>query len=306
VAHQVFRLYGAQGFANLGSQVAAFDLGTKADAALLRALANHLFQTGKRTATDKQDIGGVDLQKLLLGMLAPALGGYGCHGALDQFEQCLLDALPGHIPGDGGVVRLAGDFVDLIDVDNAPLGLFHIVVALLQQLLDDVFNILTHIAGLGQGGGVGNGEGHVEQPREGLGEQGLAAVGGADQEAIAVAQLDIRFTGGALKALVVVVRRHRQHFLGPLLADHLLVEDVLDLFRGGQLVAATAADVLLNFFRDDVVAQIDTLVTDKHRRASNQLAHLVLTFAAEGAVKQLAIVVGFALTAHRFTSKKTI
>jgi hypothetical protein len=50
-------------------------------------------------------------------------------------------------------------------------------------------------------------------------------------------------------------------------------------------------DPLLHLLADDVVAELDALVADEHGRARDQLAHLVLALAAEGAVQQLAFVV---------------
>ena len=62
---------------------------------------------------------GVDLQEFLLRMLAPALRRHRGDRALDQLEQRLLHALAGHVAGDRGVVALARDLVDLVDVDDA-------------------------------------------------------------------------------------------------------------------------------------------------------------------------------------------
>ncbi len=50
---------------------------------------------------------------------------------------------------------------------------------------------------------------------------------------------------------------------------------------------ALAALVGGGLLADDVVAQLDALVADEHRRAGDELAHLVLALAAERAVKQL-------------------
>jgi len=50
--------------------------------------------------------------------------------------------------GDGGILVLAADLVDFVDVDDALLGAIHVAVGGLQQLEDDVFHILAHIAGL--------------------------------------------------------------------------------------------------------------------------------------------------------------
>jgi hypothetical protein len=83
----------------------------------------------------------------------------------------------------------------------------------LQQLEDDVLDILAHIAGLGQRGGVGHGEGHIEDARQRLRQQRLAAARGADQQDVGLRQLDVGFAG-VVEALVVVVHRDREHALG--------------------------------------------------------------------------------------------
>ena len=101
-------------------------------------------------------------------MLAAALGRHRSHGTFNQLQQCLLDAFAGHVAGNGRVVRLSGNLVDFVDVHDADLGLVHIVIALLQQLLDDIFDVLTHVAGFRQGGRVSNGKRNVEQPCQGL------------------------------------------------------------------------------------------------------------------------------------------
>jgi hypothetical protein len=49
-----------------------------------------------------------------------------------------------------GVVGLAADLVDLVDVDDAALRALDIVVGGLQQLQDDVLDILADVAGFGQ------------------------------------------------------------------------------------------------------------------------------------------------------------
>jgi hypothetical protein len=131
-----------------------------------------------------------------------------------------------------GVVALAADLVDLVDVDDAPLGALDVVVGVLQELDDDVLHVLAHVAGLGQRRGVGDGEGDVEQLGQRLREQRLAEPVGPMSRMFDFGQLDIvaRRPSG-LDALVVVVHRHRRGLLGAVLADHVLVEDRLDLRR---------------------------------------------------------------------------
>ena len=107
------------------------------------------------------------------------------------FKQGLLDAFAGDVAGDGDVLGLASDLVDFVDVNDAALGAFHIVVGVLQQAQDDVFDVFADIAGFGERGGVGNGERDVEDLGEGAGEQGLAGAGRADHEDVAFLDFDL-------------------------------------------------------------------------------------------------------------------
>ena len=136
---------------------------------------DHRVQTDKGAAADEEDIGGVDLHQFLLRMLAAALGRNRGHGPLDDLQQGLLHAFAGDIAGQRRAVGFAGDLVDLVDIDDAPLGLFDIIISGLEQIDQDILDIFADIAGLGQGGGIGHAEGHIEDPGQGLGHQGLAA-----------------------------------------------------------------------------------------------------------------------------------
>ncbi len=130
---------------------------------------------GEGAAADEQDVGGVDLQELLLGMLAAALRRHGGDGAFHDLQQGLLHALARHVAGDRRVVGLAADLVDLVDVDDAALGALDVVVGGLQQLEDDVLDVFAHVTGFGEGRGVGHRERHVDDSGQGLGQQRLAA-----------------------------------------------------------------------------------------------------------------------------------
>ncbi len=95
-------------------------------------------------------------------MLAAALGWYVGERPLEDLEERLLDALTRDVAGDRGVVRLAGDLVDLVDVDDAPLSPGDVEIGRLDEPQQDVLDVLTDVAGLGQRGGVGDAERHVQ------------------------------------------------------------------------------------------------------------------------------------------------
>ncbi len=276
------------------------DLGLEADTALVGAVHDDLFEAGECAAADEQDVARVDLQEFLLRVLASALRRHRGDRALDQLQQRLLHAFARDVTRDRRVVRLARDLVDLVDVDDAGLRLLDVVVALLQQLLDDVLDVLAHVARFGQRRGIGDRERHVQQARERLGQQRLAGTRRADQQDVALGEFDVVARALArlvLQPLVVVVDRDGQHLLGPFLANDVLVEDFLDFLRLRQLFAGLLG-FFLEFLANDVVAEFDAFVADEHRRTGDQFADLMLALATEGAVEKLAVVVLGAIVRH--------
>ena len=196
-----------------------------------------------------------------------------------------------------GFSALRRDLVDLVDVDDPVLRLLDVVVGRLEQLEDDVLDILAHVAGFGQRGRVGHRERHVEGLRQRLREQRLAAAGRPDEQDVRLRQLDVARLAAVLEPLVVVVHRDREHPLGAVLADHVIVQRGADIARGGDAAVLLAGDPALGLFADDVVAQLDAFIADEHGRAGDQLAHFVLRLAAEAAVER-ALAVGSAQFGH--------
>ena len=287
-----------QGLLGLGRGV--LQVAAKAQGRIVGAALDVLVQPVERAAADEQDVGGVDLDELLLGVLAAALGRHVADRALDDLEQGLLHALAAHVPGDGGVLALAGDLVDLINVNDPDLRPLDVEVRRLDQLEQDVFHVLAHIAGLGQGGGVGDGEGHAQHPGQGLGKQSLAHAGGAQQQDVGFLQLHV-VALAAHDPLVVVVHLHGQHPLGVVLADDVLVQAVLDLL-GGQDVhrrrdgrlhpgprtrraapGRAAAAGAVGLFGQQVVAKADALAADVDAGPDDHPLYFVLMLAAEAA-----------------------
>jgi hypothetical protein len=107
-------------------------LGAKADGRALAALRDDLFQAREGAAADEQDVGRIHLQEFLLRMLAAALRRNAGDRAFHDLQQRLLHALARHVAGDRGVVGLAGDLVDFVDIDDAALRAFDVVFGRLQ------------------------------------------------------------------------------------------------------------------------------------------------------------------------------
>src|SRR6185295_15363731 len=286
VADQVFGQHLLQDLA-LRALLLAPDVGAEAERLLVQPTLDHVVQTDEGAAADEQDVGGIDLEEFLVRVLPAPLRRHVALRSFEDLEQRLLHALARDVAGDRGVVALPTDLVHFVDVDDAALGLLFVAAGGLVELEDDVFDVLADVARLGEGRRVGDRERHGEEPRKGLREQRLARPGRADQHDVRLRQLDfaVRRLFREVDPLVVVVDRDRELLLRGLLADHVLVEERLDLLRLRQ------RGVLLLFehpvFRDDVDADIDAFVADENRRAGDELFDLTLALIAERAPQDL-------------------
>ena len=180
-------------------------------------------------------------------MLAAAGGRNAGHRPLKDLKQRLLNALARNIAGDGEVLGLAGDLVDLVHVDDADLRALDIAIGGIDELEQDVLHVLAHVTGLGERGGVGDGKRHLENAGERLGQQGLTGTCGTEQQDVGLGELYLvhivielrahvvikgRHRGTALNhAAIVVVHGHRHGALGVLLTHNIGRKLVIDLVR---------------------------------------------------------------------------
>src|SRR5262249_13753833 len=153
--------------------VATADICPEPHALHADAAPDDVIEPDERPAANEENVGGVDLEELLLRVLAATLGRYAGGGALDGLAKRLLHGLARDVAGDRGVVTFAGDLVDPVDVDDAALALLAVVVGVLEQGEDDVLDALAHVARLCQAGGIGDCEGNLEETCERLGQQRL-------------------------------------------------------------------------------------------------------------------------------------
>src|SRR5437016_1929042 len=107
----------------------------------------------------------------------------------------------------------------------------------LKPIEDDVLDVLSHIAGFRERRRIGHREGHVEDARERLRQQCLPGAGRADQQDVRFRQLDVVVLGLVVETLVVIVDRDREHLLGVILTDHIVVENFAYLLGGRNAIA---------------------------------------------------------------------
>ena len=263
------------------------DLRAEADGVLARAARDDLLEAAERAAADEEDVRRVDGEELLVRVLAAALRRHRRDRPLEDLQERLLHALAGDVARDRGVVRLAGDLVHLVDVDDPRLRLLDVEVGGLDELQEDVLDVLADVAGLRQRRRVGDREGDVEDARERLREVRLAAAGRAEQKDVRLLELDVVFRLlPHLDALVVVVDGDRERPLRLVLRDDVVVEALVDLLRAGQRVEVEMRGSR-QLLVDDLVTEVDALVADVDARACDELLDLTLALAAEGAQKLL-------------------
>src|SRR5262249_18723065 len=126
---------------------------------------------------------------------------------------------------------------DLVDINDAHLRTFDIVVCILEQAQNDVFNVFADVTRLSKGGCVGDGGRDVENPSQCAREKCFSGTGGTHQKNVALLDLNFRvplsdvarrtagghsFTTG--NALVVIVNGDSESLLRLLLPDTIKIE----------------------------------------------------------------------------------
>src|SRR5579875_262404 len=261
-------------------------LGAEADPLAPDSVLDDLVEPGKGSSANEQNIGGVDLDEFLVRVLPSTLRGNRCRRSFEDLEERLLDTLARNVTGDGGVLALPSDLVNLVDIDDPGLRAFHVVISCLNELEQDVLDVFAHVASLGKRGGICNGKGDVEHPCQGLGKQSLATSSGPEQQDVRLRQLDVIIVARGLNSLVVVVNGYRENLLGMFLTNDVVIEEIEDLSRLGELVKAELSGIG-ELLGDDVVAQIDAFIADVDTRTCDELLYLLLRLSAEAALAEV-------------------
>jgi len=281
---QVFGLHLREHIAEL-ELFLRLDVRAETQGVLTDTALDDVVQADEGSTADEQNVGRIDLQEILLRMFTTTLGRNVRDSAFDDLQKSLLNAFARHVTRDARVVALPADLVDFVDVNDTALRSLDVVIGVLQELHDDVFDVFTDITRLGQRRGISNGERHIDDFCQRLRQEGFSGPGRTEQKNVGLLQLDIVRMNATIDALVVVVHSNRENLLRAMLAHDIVIERRFDVrwFRNGR--GPRVGFVLLDFLGNDVVAQPNALVADVHRWASDELLHFLLRFAAKRAAE---------------------
>ena len=284
----------------LGEQVVLIDdvaavIDVEPDRTDPNTLVDDVLQPSECPRDDEENVRRVNLQEVLVRVLASTLGRHRGSRPLEDLQQGLLDALTRHITGDGGILGLAGDLVDLVNVDDSGFGAFDVEISGLDEFEENVLHVLTDIPGFRESCGVRHGEWHIEPARQGLGKIRLATSSRSQQQDVRLAQFDVvvlgtsgvGHLGGGVDALVVVVHRHGEGTFCSFLTNDVGVEEFAHFPWPRKILQGGRLGRLGKFLLDDLIAQVDALITDVHPGPGNEFLHEFLTLATEGALEQI-------------------
>ena len=206
----------------------------KAHSSLADPGINDLIEAVKSASNDKQDVCRVDLNELLLGMLASSLWRDRCVCPLDDLQKCLLHTFAGDISCDGDVLTFLRYFIDFIDINDTELSSLDVVVSGLDQLKKDILNVLAYITRFCESRRIGDRERDIDNLGQCLGKIGLSRSGRSQHQDIALLELYaviLAKTGLVLDSLIMIVNGNRKRLLGLILPDHVVIEECLYLRR---------------------------------------------------------------------------
>ena len=241
--------------------------------------------TIKGTTTDKEDISRIHMDVILVGMLTATLWRHIHHRTLQQLQESLLHTFTTHITGDGRVVALTGNLVDLVYEHDTTLCCLYIVVSHLEQTSQDTLHILTHITSLSKDSGIYNGKRHIEQFSDRTCQQRLTRTCRTHHDDITLLDFYTVFTVRLLQALVVVIDRYGKIAFRLILTNDIVVEISLDLLGLWYFLQLKLLSVGLSLMGDillhNTICLFGTVLTDKTVQACDQQSYVLLTSATE-------------------------
>ena len=210
----------------LAGSIVSYDMGVE-------TLGDLLLDAIECTTTNEKDVFRVYGNHLLVGVLASSLRRNIDHRTFKQFEQSLLHPFTADIAGNGRVVSFTGNLVYFVDKDNALLCFGYIVIGHLKQTGQNAFDIFAYIPCLCQHGCIHYCKWNMQQLGDGTCQKCFTGSGAAHHDNVRLLDFHIIATVFLQQAFIVVIHRYGKKAFGIVLANHILVEEILYFYRFG-------------------------------------------------------------------------
>ena len=199
----------------------------------IQTLCYLTLNTIEGTTADKQDVTGIDSNILLIRMLTTTLRRNVHTCTFQKFQQSLLYALTTDITCNGGVVRLAGNLINLVNKHNTTLRSFHIIVSHLQQARQNTLYVLAHITSFREHRCINDGKRYVQQFGNGTCQQRLTRTRRTHHNDVRLLNLYTIIVSRLLQTLVMIIYCYRQESLSLILTNDILVQIRFDFLGLG-------------------------------------------------------------------------
>ena len=219
-------------------------------------------------------------------MLSAALRGHIRRRAFDDLQKRLLNALARYVARDRNVLALSCNLIDLVDINNAALRLFDVVIGVLNKFQENIFNVLADVARLRERRCIARRKRHVQNFSEGTREKRFTASRRSQKQNIALFDFHIVLVLSRRKridTLIMIVHRHGENLLRLILPDNILIEFRFDF--GGFFEFDGFYRLGRRHFLQHIVAEPHTLIANKNPVGTgNQFFGFCLLFSAEGTI----------------------
>ena len=199
----------------------------KANSLFTNAVSNNLIQANKSAATDEQDIGGINVNKLLLRMLTASCWRNTSNRTLKNLQECLLNTFTRDVTSNREVLGLTSNLINLIDVDNAYLSTLNIAVSSSDELKQDILDIFTNVTSLSKGCCVSNSKRNLKKTSKRLSKQRFTSTSWAQEQDVGLSNLNVflallRLIVARKNTAIVVIHRNRHSTLCVFLTHYVL------------------------------------------------------------------------------------
>ena len=162
-------------------------------------------------------------------MFSSALRRNVCNSTLNNFKQCLLNALAAYVSGNRRIFGFSGYFIDFIDINNAAFRTFNVIIRRLDKLQKNILDVLTYISCFGECSCVGNRKRNVKRLCKRLSKQSFTNACGSQKEHVAFCKIYAFIV--CVSTLIMIVNRNAESNLSVILTDYIFIKNSLYFLR---------------------------------------------------------------------------